>query len=900
MQTKQELYALGLAALGLMSVGGGIAPPVSAAALPAAPAVARVGETTLTSLDITTVENGTQITLTANQSFTPLIQALPRPKATMITVAGSWNDGRSGYTNVRQNGVQNIRTGSSRENGQNLVRVVANSRQSLTWSVQSSPDRRRWTVTIWKPGYRPEGLVSAAVGKSKYFASGTLTGSNTLRTLLNRRLATAAAAASSGPQATAASTVATASEPANLTLPALSLPRSAARPIASSARVRTLTAPKQSGIAAGVSSLPAIAIVSAPLLRAVPFQPRPKPAAGAVSRSVVKRPPVVRNRAVMAANRVSVTAPTFTAASVAPSARRVSLDFVSADISEVVKALALQSGINIILATNGASNAGASGAIQDKITVSLKRVSFAEALDTVVNLSGYRYARIGNTYAVGTPDAVSALARGSSVGIQTSASIPFIFSDGVSLRSSIESSFPTLKGRITVVTIGSEGRLGSILSPTSASSLSANALPGTPGGLSPALPDPSLSASPAGSGGISRVIPKGGVVNVSASPAEIEAVRSFIDATETALIEAPYREQLVQSKRFAGLTTEVYKIKYASAPDLIQVLQQLVSNVYVTPGPTPGFKPNSTGQSLSYTASAIPLPGGVVLPPGTATGGPATTNNVTVTSSTTTLLLTGLPEDLARAQDVLAKIDTRVPQMIYETKVLDINAQDALRLGLTYDFSRPVNVGESNQGGPGGITVGPTQSSGPGRTPNFGAVFRTPYSVLAQLQATLNNNKGKILSNPNLSALDGQTATVFVGDQIKYVTNIQQTQQGQNVTTETATVGITLKVTGRYSPDGTITLYVHPEVSSISSFLNVGNGIQLPQIATRFVDTTIRVKDGETIAIGGLISDSDVRNIQKVPFLGDIPFFGELFKFRQNTRSRSEIVVLLTSRLIKE
>jgi len=116
------------------------------------------------------------------------------------------------------------------------------------------------------------------------------------------------------------------------------------------------------------------------------------------------------------------------------------------------------------------------------------------------------------------------------------------------------------------------------------------------------------------------------------------------------------------------------------------------------------------------------------------------------------------------------------------------------------------------------------------------------------------------------------------------------------VQTETASVGITLRVTGKASPDGYITLYVHPEVSSITSFRDLPNGISLPQIATRFVDTTVRVKSGETIAIGGLLREVDINNLQKVPIIGDIPFLGQLFRRSQKTKQRSEIVVFVTAR----
>lgn len=847
MQTKQELYALGLATLGLLALSSGAA-SAGTGTLPAlktsAPAaVSHFGASAITIRDITSVENGTRITVESAHPFNPRVQTVSRPTATLITVPGLWDGVGARYTNIRQNGVYNVRTSASVENGRSMVRLVANSRQRLNASVQASPDKKRWVITLWKPGFKPS--------------------------------------------AGAIATASTVEETAIRTVSAVSAPRATALPSLTKRRVALPVAAPRVRVASYTET-------NAPTFVVTPLSLTPVPRLTLAAAPVKKRVTAVRQKASIRTagfNRVSAIAPTFTTAA-QPGTRRVSLDFVGADISEVVKALALQSGINIILATNG-SSAG-SGAIQDKITVSLKRVSFAEALDTVVNLSGYRYARIGDTYAVGPPEAVAALARGSSVGVQTSASIPFIFSEGGSLRSSIESAFPTLKGRITVVTIGSEGKMGGTV-PFGAAGPSA----ATPGPSTGTLPgDPALSGTPATqtNSNYNRVIPKGGVVNVSASPAEIDAVRAFIDATETALTEAPYREQVAQGKRFAGLTTEVYKIKYASAPDLIQVLQQLTPNVYITPGPTQGFQTNSTGQSLTYTATPIITPGGTVLaggtaPGGTASGGPATTS-VTVTNKTLVLLLTAVPEELARAQDILSKVDVRSAQLVYEAKVVDISQDDILNLGILYPETKSgINIGVKENG---------TATSTKPIFGSFGSLYRTGVGFNANLFAALNNNKGKLLSNPNLTALDGQTATAFIGDQIKYVTQIQQTPQGQTVTTETATVGITLKVTGHYSPDGTITLYVHPEVSAISQFLAVAQGISLPQISTRYVDTTVRVKDGETIAIGGLIRNSDVKNMQRIPLLSDIPFFGELFKYRNNIKSKSEIVVFITSRLAKE
>jgi type IV pilus assembly protein PilQ len=96
-----------------------------------------------------------------------------------------------------------------------------------------------------------------------------------------------------------------------------------------------------------------------------------------------------------------------------------------------------------------------------------------------------------------------------------------------------------------------------------------------------------------------------------------------------------------------------------------------------------------------------------------------------------------------------------------------------------------------------------------------------------------------------------------------------------------------------------ITLAVHPEVSTITSFLTVGT-FALPQTSTRFVDTVLRVKDGEQIAIGGLVRSEEFRNRQMVPFLSRLPVIGALFQSDSKQRRNSEVIVLLTARQLKD
>lgn len=512
--------------------------------------------------------------------------------------------------------------------------------------------------------------------------------------------------------------------------------------------------------------------------------------------------------------------------------KRVSLDVVAADINDVIKALALQSGINVVTSTD----------VKGNITVSLKRIPMIEALDTITRLSGYQYARLNSGYIVGTPASVAALTAVARETPLVTDYIRYRYLSSADLYATLRSKFPGLQ------------------------------LPGE-------------GAANDGNPAQSKLL-------VLTDTAErIEKVRAFVGELDKAA-----------SSQVDTQVTELYKIKAANAVDLIRLVQQLAPAVIIQVGAAQSFQASGTGQSASFSAGgsygvsqggaagSSPAAGGG----GAATGGPGATQTGGALNSPTTLVLTGTPEAIAKARQILDQIDVRTPQISYEARVVDVNREDLQQLGLRYDFTRQVFLGEKNETGQG--TVGPFSASQPASNPNFGAILRSPYSIAATLDALATQNRARTLASPNLSAIDGQPATAFIGDQIKYVIAVQQTQTGPTIQTETATVGITLKVTGKASPDGYITLYVHPEVSSITSFANLGNGISLPQISTRFVDTTIRVKSGETIAIGGLLREQDVNNLQKVPIIGDIPILGQLFRRSEKRKSRSEIVVFVTAK----
>jgi type II secretory pathway component GspD/PulD (secretin) len=174
-------------------------------------------------------------------------------------------------------------------------------------------------------------------------------------------------------------------------------------------------------------------------------------------------------------------------------------------------------------------------------------------------------------------------------------------------------------------------------------------------------------------------------------------------------------------------------------------------------------------------------------------------------------------------------------------------------------------------------------------------------SVSVLVRALQMQGRIEILARPQVTTLDNQQSDIVVGQSVPYVEGATVNSLG-NVTPiiNYRNVGVVLQVTPRISPEGKVIMRVHPEISSVAaSTINLGNGINATQFNDEFVDTTVVVEDGETVAIGGMISKHDTKLENKVPWLGDLPGIGALFRFRQQDKNKTELLVILTPHIVR-
>jgi general secretion pathway protein D len=173
----------------------------------------------------------------------------------------------------------------------------------------------------------------------------------------------------------------------------------------------------------------------------------------------------------------------------------------------------------------------------------------------------------------------------------------------------------------------------------------------------------------------------------------------------------------------------------------------------------------------------------------------------------------------------------------------------------------------------------------------------------ATLRAIATAGKAELLSRPSILASDGQLANIHVGQSIPLVTSVTYTGLAGNPVNNISyqDVGILLNVTPFISPNGYVQMIVSPSITSVDPTLSqvISVGVTAPYLNVRSADTVVVTPDGQTVVIGGLMENNKASNESKIPFLGDIPLLGNLFKQKTKANSKSELLIFLTPHIVK-
>lgn len=345
----------------------------------------------------------------------------------------------------------------------------------------------------------------------------------------------------------------------------------------------------------------------------------------------------------------------------------------------------------------------------------------------------------------------------------------------------------------------------------------------------------------------------------------------------------------------------VYYLQNAKAEDLVKVL---------------------TGLPQQQTRTAT----GPATPGAPTAAAPALSKNVQIVAdkSTNSLIISADTADYLIIEDVIRKLDITRAMVYLEALIMEVNANKSFGLGVEWSLLKDVgatNIGETDArnlgmvGFRGSSIIPQVGSSGSLSLPSGfsvgiigagitigGVVFP---NIGAVLQAYQNDTDTRILATPQLLTLDNEDAEITVGSNVPYVTR-QDTTVGSTTNYSNydyKDVGVTLKVTPQINRDGFVRMKLDQSVTKVVSQAaqvdQAGNLVLTPTTLKRTAKTTVVVKSGETVVIGGMIQDDSEAGTSKVPGLGDIPLLGWLFKTKSTSGTRTNLFVFITPKIVQ-
>ena len=274
------------------------------------------------------------------------------------------------------------------------------------------------------------------------------------------------------------------------------------------------------------------------------------------------------------------------------------------------------------------------------------------------------------------------------------------------------------------------------------------------------------------------------------------------------------------------------------------------------------------------------------------------------------LILFGTPAEYERVKQLLATIDVELKQVSVEAKILAIDKNATKNLGVEWFWSTLPQYPERDDNSytrvnsDGSVTRyeeydfdrKANDSTGYGII-RFGRSHEGfPYEFYygARINALVTDGKAKVLSRPNVTTIQGREAVINVGSSVP-VPRVDVTNSTTTTSIEYRDAGIILRYTPRVNDDGTITAKIHTEVSTPQYV----EDLKAYRFNTRSADTVVTVRDGEPMIIGGLIGAEEAKSVSKIPFLGDLPILGALFRNHRKSNSESELMIFLTAHVLK-
>ena len=328
--------------------------------------------------------------------------------------------------------------------------------------------------------------------------------------------------------------------------------------------------------------------------------------------------------------------------------------------------------------------------------------------------------------------------------------------------------------------------------------------------------------------------------------------------------------------------THVIYLKNASAENLVQVLESSLKNVSETEG-------GSIARNVSIKADP----------------------------ETNALVVTATQSDFTILEQVVRKLDVRRLQVYVEALIAEVDARTTQEIGVQFGVGDGVRsdrrgvVGATNLGTVSGTTLAEVLANplaaGAGLSLGYvDGIITLPdgtevHNLNALAKALEGQNDANVLSTPNLLTMDNEEAEITVGQNVPFITgSFSQISQGTAVenpfqTIQRRDVGLTLRIKPQITEGSAIKMEIYQEVSNVAQRGEARDIVT----NTRSLSTTIVAENNQMVVLGGLIQDDISNNVQKVPLLGDIPVLGQLFRYKNRTRKKTNLLVFLRPQVIR-
>lgn len=266
-------------------------------------------------------------------------------------------------------------------------------------------------------------------------------------------------------------------------------------------------------------------------------------------------------------------------------------------------------------------------------------------------------------------------------------------------------------------------------------------------------------------------------------------------------------------------------------------------------------------------------------------------------SRTNSVIVMGSAETLAIAEQIIPTLDRKLQQVAIDVEILEISHQDALDMGVSFGGQQNSVIS----------TFDPTATTNPGWAVSYDSSTFFPQAFRARLNAMVKDQKAKVLARPTILASDNTESQINIVDEVIKGTRISN--QGLNLGNGQTLVvvepiygvaGVSLNILPKIGADGTVTLRLHPTVSTVRETQRDSMGNPLSLLSRReLLAQQVTVESGKTLSLAGLTQNTRITARRKFPILGDIPFLGALFRSTSNEDRQTELVILMTPRILE-